>query len=163
MEKFSVFRLEHGVGTVGVRAWWLSLNDQFGVGNNHTFVCDEVCSSLDVVDLADGYLIVFDGFATYVWQKRFLSEQVAAAAYAVLEWDAIHGYASVFIDRQELVGIDRMKNDFELHPIAKVIQQGTEHTFDVFRAVNVEWGSAAQQSLSRDEAGKSETVVAVQV
>ena len=136
--------LKHRVGAVCVGAWRFAFDNQFVVGDDVAFCRNEVGTRFDVVDLADGNLVAFDGFTPYVWQERFFFEKVTTAADAVFEGDAIDRYAAVFVNGLKLMGVDGVEDDLIFHTIAKVVEHGTEHVFDVFRPVDMERSGAAE-------------------
>lgn len=74
---------------------------------------------LDIVDIAERYLIEVYHVTADVWEHSFLAEKVTTARHAMIQGNGGNGKATVFVDHLRHGGVYGVEDDLEPQPRAK--------------------------------------------
>ncbi len=114
------------VAAIGIAARGRRLGSQSVIGYKCAVLECPIHTSLDVVNLTDGYLVHVYHVAQNVAWTLFLAEEIAAARYAMAKRKAPNLHRTVLMNDLMLGGINLVKQDLKLQIGTKQLQRTVE-------------------------------------
>ena len=96
-------------------------------------------------------------------QCRLLTEEVAAAFYAVLQGNGLYRQASVLVDDLVPCRVDSMENHFKSQSLTEELECLAEKRPKGCRCIDMQRSCPPRHAESRQHTRQAETMVAVQV
>ena len=93
----------------------------------------------------------------------FFLEKETAAWHTMFLRQGLYGDGVVLVYCLVLLGVNVVEKYRVLHALTEIVYLWLQYLLQLAVSVNVQWGSASQQSESRYQSYQSETMVAMQV
>ncbi len=118
---YSLVEIGHiaSVGAIGIGAWRVGRTGEAVVRHDVSVGRGPVSTVLDITYLAYGYAVEINHVTSDMRQRGLLAEDVSATGNAVVEGYSLHSQAAVLEHHLLFGGVDGMKLNLKLQPVAK--------------------------------------------